>query len=177
MTETALGVLFTGAYGVGKSSVVVELADALERRRVHYAALDLDWLSWAWPGTDDDDGLHAEQRLMLEHLDLVVANLRRRGNDRYLLAYAVPTARLWDEIRSTMAMPMRLVELHAPLELIRERAAADSTTGRLDDLRRADEWLAEDADGRIARPQADLVVVNDLPIAEVAAGILDWLGW
>ncbi len=34
----------------------------------------------------------------------------------YLLAYAVPTAWLWDEIRSTMAMPMRLVELRVPLE-------------------------------------------------------------
>ena len=168
-------VLVTGVFGVGKSSVIAEIADALEVRDIQYAALDLDWLSWAWPGPDDD-GL-AEHRLMLEHLDLVVRNLRRRGNDRFLLAHAVPTTANWDDIRSTIAMPIRLVELRAPLELIRERAAPDPTTGRVDDLRRTTEWLAEDADGRSVRPTADLVVVNDRPIRDVAAGILDWLGW
>ncbi len=35
-------VLITGVYGSGKTSVVEEIADVLERRGVPYAALDLD---------------------------------------------------------------------------------------------------------------------------------------
>ena len=176
MTADPVGVLVTGAYGVGKSTMIAELADALERRGIHFAALDLDWLSWAWPGDDGDD-LRAEQRLMIEQLALIVANLRRRGNDRFLLAYAVPTASLWDEIRSTMSMPMRLVELTASLDEIRGRASSDTTTGRQDDLARAETWLEADVGDRAGRPVPDLVVANDGPIQVVAADILDWLGW
>jgi Mrp family chromosome partitioning ATPase len=40
------GVLITGVYGTGKSSVAAEIAETLERRGVPYGALDLDWLGW-----------------------------------------------------------------------------------------------------------------------------------
>ena len=148
MTEPL--VVFTGVFGVGKSSVVAEMADALERRDVHYAALDLDWLSWAWPGPDEDGLGRAPP-------DARAPRPRGRqpapSGQRPIPRSPMPSRPLGsDDIRSTMAMPIRLVELRAPLELIRQRAAPDPTAGRLDDLRRTDEWLAEDADGRIARP-------------------------
>jgi adenylylsulfate kinase-like enzyme len=37
------GVLITGVYGAGKSSVAEEIADALEARGARFAAVDLDW--------------------------------------------------------------------------------------------------------------------------------------
>ena len=40
------GVLITGVYGAGKSSVAEEIADALEARGALFGAIDLDWLMW-----------------------------------------------------------------------------------------------------------------------------------
>jgi cytidylate kinase len=50
------GVLISGVYGSGKSSVAAEIAERLERRGVPYgAAADVDWLTWFdVPGIDQD---------------------------------------------------------------------------------------------------------------------------
>jgi hypothetical protein len=40
------GVLITGVYGAGKSSVAEEIAHALEARGARFGAVDLDWLMW-----------------------------------------------------------------------------------------------------------------------------------
>jgi hypothetical protein len=47
----AEGVLITGVYGPGKSSVAQVIAYLLEQRGEPYALLDLDDLSWAGTGT------------------------------------------------------------------------------------------------------------------------------
>jgi Ni2+-binding GTPase involved in maturation of urease and hydrogenase len=39
-------VLVSGVYGVGKTSLVEEMAYVLERRAQSYAAIDIDWLGW-----------------------------------------------------------------------------------------------------------------------------------
>jgi hypothetical protein len=44
------GVLLTGVYRSGKSSVAAEIAYLLEQRGEPYALLDLDYLSWAGTG-------------------------------------------------------------------------------------------------------------------------------
>ena len=49
----AEGVLVTGVYGSGKSSVAAEIAYLLEQRGEPYALLDLDYLSWAGDATSD----------------------------------------------------------------------------------------------------------------------------
>src|ERR1039457_5666048 len=54
----AEGVLLTGVYGSGKSSVAEEIAYLLEQRGELYALLDLDYLSWTglgWAGTGTGD--------------------------------------------------------------------------------------------------------------------------
>jgi adenylylsulfate kinase-like enzyme len=40
------GVLITGVYGSGKSSVAAEITYLLEQRDQPYALLDLDYLGW-----------------------------------------------------------------------------------------------------------------------------------
>jgi hypothetical protein len=67
------GVLLTGVYGSGKSSVAEEIAYLLEQRGERYALLDLDYLSWAGTGADDRE---AEFGLMLVNLTAVAANYR-----------------------------------------------------------------------------------------------------
>ena len=48
-------VLVTGTFGSGKTTVVAEMAELIERRDFRYAALDLDWLAWGWPGDDESE--------------------------------------------------------------------------------------------------------------------------
>jgi hypothetical protein len=70
------GVLITGVFGSGKTSVAVEMADILEKRGVPYAVLDLDWLAWGWPGSAEAD---AEHQMMLRNLAPVVRNYLDAG--------------------------------------------------------------------------------------------------
>ena len=164
-------VLVTGTFGSGKTTVVAEMAELVERRDFRYAALDLDWLAWGWPG--DDESEMSEFRLMLENLELVVGNYLRRGNDRFLLAHAIRTAEQMAMLRAALPMPLRVVRLTVPIEEIRRRAAPDTTTGRAGDLERAEAWL--EADDGIGLD--DLTVANDRPVNVVAMEILTWLGW
>ena len=85
-THRAEGVLLTGVYGSGKSSVAEEIAYLLEQAGEPYALLDLDYLSWAGTGSGDRA---AEVGLMLQNLAAVAANYRRAGVRLFVLAYFV----------------------------------------------------------------------------------------
>jgi adenylylsulfate kinase-like enzyme len=70
------GVLITGVYGAGKSSVAEEIADALEARCARFGAVDLDWLMWfGVPGVESEN----LRRVFLANLAAVVANYRDAG--------------------------------------------------------------------------------------------------
>jgi hypothetical protein len=171
MIDAPQALVISGVYGVGKTTTTGQIADLLEERGAHYAALDLDWLSWAWTTDGPDEPV---DRLMLEHLDLLVRNLRRRGNDRFVLAGSVMSIAAWEAIRGTLAMPARLVRLVAPIELIRPRLANEPTTGRREDERRMEAWLTRPGDDL---PVPELEVANTGSILEAARAILDWSGW
>jgi hypothetical protein len=79
----AEGVLITGVYGSGKSSVAAEIAHLLEQRRRPYALLDLDYLGWG--GTDDV----AAYFLMLRNLAAVAGNYREAGVGTFVVAWFV----------------------------------------------------------------------------------------
>ena len=65
----AEGVLITGVYGSGKSSVAAEITYLLEQRDRPYALLDLDYLGWV--------GDHAMgHRIMLRNLAAVAPGQR-----------------------------------------------------------------------------------------------------
>jgi len=172
-------VLLNGLYGVGKTTVLIELAGRLEAASARYAALDLDWLAWAWPGEDEataelDDHVTVSP-LLREHLALVVGNLRRRGNDRFALAGSIASPKELSLLRATLAMPVRVVRLTAPIEVVRARLGEEGTSERAADADRTDAWAAgASGPDEVA---ADLVVDNDRPPAEVADEILAWTGW
>jgi hypothetical protein len=162
--------LVTGVFGVGKTSVVEEMAEILESARIRYAALDLDWLCWGWPGTDTPE---AGYQLMLENLASVVNNYRRRAVERFLMAGTIGTDAQLSLLGDTIGMPVRVVRLTLPINQIRHRLAEAPTVGRANDLRRAEEMVASRTSERLG----DLAVNNDRPLREVADEILDWLGW
>jgi hypothetical protein len=166
----AEGVLITGVYGSGKSSVAAEIAYLLQQRRQPYALLDLDFLAWAGP--DFDDGT-AGFGLLLRNLAAVASNYRDAGISTFVLAWFVRDRRALRGVREAVGVPLRVVRLSVPLPDIERRLAADVTTERQVDLREAAASIAA-AEGVGVE---DAVVDNDRPVPVVAHEVMTWLGW
>ncbi len=169
-TRGAEGVLLTGVYGSGKSSVAEEIAYLLEQRGERYALLDLDYLSWAGTGTDD----HAAGfGLMLHNLAAVAANYRQAGIQLFVLAYFVRSPGEVQGVREALGLPLRVVRLTVQLPVIERRLAGDVTSGRRDDLRAAVASIAA-AEGSGVE---DVAISNDRPIGIVARDVMTFLEW
>ena len=166
----AEGVLITGVYGSGKSSVAAEIAYLLEQHGERFALLDLDYLSWAGPDTGDRA---AEIELLSQNLAAIVPNYQRIGVTLFVLAYFVRGAAELQAISKAMSVPLKVVRLAVPLAVIELRLAGDVTSGRRDDLREAAEQLAT-AEGVGLE---DVTIVNDRPVDVVAQEMMTFLGW
>jgi hypothetical protein len=164
----AEGVLITGVYGAGKSSIAAEICYLLDKRRRPYAFLDVDFLGWGGADFSDDADEH---ELTLINLAAVVANFREAGVGLFVLAYFIED--VLRRVREAAGMPLRVVRLTVPFPEIRQRMVTDVTSGRQDDLRNAEVQVAESQGVGLE----DLVVANDRPIGTVAQEIMNWLGW
>ena len=169
MTVTE-GVLITGVYGTGKTSVCEEIAELLESAAVAYGAIDLDWLAWfGTPGLDDA----VAQRVKLANVAAVVNNYIEAGVERFVLAGAVRSNEELAAMRAVVPFPLRVVRLTLSIDETERRLSVAVTVGRERDARNAARWLAEG----IGVGVGDLVVANNRPIGEVAEEILGWLRW
>jgi hypothetical protein len=164
------GVLLTGVYGSGKSSVAEEIAYVLEQQGQPYALLDLDYLGWAGTGTCDRAG---EFGLMLQNLAAVAANYRRAGARLFVLAYFVRSPGEVQSVRKALGLPLRVARLTVPLPRIELRLAGDVASGRRNDLRAAAAAIAA-AEGTGVE---DVVISNDRPVGLVAREVMTFLGW
>jgi adenylylsulfate kinase-like enzyme len=160
------GVLITGVYGSGKSSVAAEIGYALEQRDELYALLDLDFLGWVG---DHDTG----RAMMVRNLTAIAPHYKELGVGRYVLAYFVPNRATLDGIRKALTVPLRVVRLTVPITEIERRLSSDVTSGRQDDLRDAAESI-EAAEGAGIE---DMLIENTRPLPEIAAQVMSWLGW
>ena len=166
----AEGLLITGVYGSGKSSVAAQIAYLLDQQDTPFALLDLDYLSWAGPDTGDRA---AEIELLSQNLAAIVPNYRRLGVTLFVLAYFVRAAAEVQAIGNAMNVPLQVVRLAVPLAVIEQRLASDVTSGRRDDLREAAEQIAT-AEGVGLE---HLTIVNDRPVDVVAQEIMTFLAW
>jgi hypothetical protein len=166
----AEGVLLTGVYGSGKSSVAQEIAYLLEQRGEPYALLDLDYLSWAGTGTGDRA---SEFGLMLNNLAAVAANYRRAGIRLFVLAYFVRSPGEVQEVREALGLPLHVTRLTVPLPEIEQRLAGDVTSGRRDDARAAAASIAVGEGTGVE----DVVISNDRPIGVVARNVMTFIRW
>jgi hypothetical protein len=166
----AEGVLITGVYGSGKSSVAAEIAYLLDQQGTPFALLDLDYLSWAGPDTGDRA---AEIDLLSQNLAAIVPNYRRLGVTLFVLAYFVRSAAEVQAISTAMNVPLKVVRLAVPLAVIEQRMASDVTSGRRDDLREAAEQIAT-AEGVGLE---HVTIVNDRPVDFIAQEIVTFLAW
>jgi len=163
-------VLITGAYGSGKSAVVVEIAERLEERGLRYAALDLDWLAWADAGDDE----WAEHRMMLKNMEAVVANYLEAGVRYFVMGRAFrDPAELESLVAAFPVLDWRLVRLEVPSGVIERRLDAEPEAGRHPELQALTAEVARNALAGIE----DRTVSNDGPLGETAAAVLDWLAW
>jgi hypothetical protein len=169
-TRRAEGVLLTGVYGSGKSSVAVEVAYLLEQSGEPYALLDLDYLSWGGTGNEDRA---AEFGLMLQNLAAVKSNYLRAGIRLFVLAYFVRSPGEVQGVREALGLPLRVVRLTVPLASIERRLAGDVTSSRRDDLRQAASSLAAGEGAGVE----DVAVSNDRPIGVVAREVMAFMGW
>ena len=164
------GVLITGVYGAGKSSVAVQIAYLLEQQQRPFALLDLDYFAWGAADFSSDD---APDFLMLRNVAAVAANYREAGVGTFVVAWFVRDRDALRSVQEAVGVPLRVVRLTVPLEGIRQRLASDPTAERADNA-----WAAE---AQLAASEGvgveDLVVANDRPIAAVTGAIMSWLGW
>jgi len=166
----AEGVLITGVYGAGKSSVAAEICYLLDKQQRPHAFLDVDFLGWGCADFSDDADEH---ELTLINLAAVVANFREAGVGAFVLAYFIEDDDVLGRVREAAGIPLRVVRLTVPFPEIRQRLATEVNSGRQDDLRNAEVQLAESRGVGLE----DLVVANDRPIGTVAREIMSWLGW
>ena len=164
------GVLITGVYGAGKSSVAAEICYLLEQQQRPFALLDLDYFGW---GGADFSSHEASYFLMLRNVAAVAANYREAGVGTFVVAWFVRDHDALRSVQEAVGVPLRVVRLTVQLEGIRQRLAADPTAGRAEDLQAAAAQIA----GAEGVGVEDLVVANDRPIGAVAAKITSWLGW
>jgi len=78
--------LITGTMGAGKSTVMAEASDLLEREGIEHAAVDVDFLGLAYVASTptNHDAMYA-------NLECVCRNYARLGVRRFLLARSVET--------------------------------------------------------------------------------------
>jgi len=155
------GVLVTGVYGAGKSTIAAEICYLLEQRRQPYALLDLDFLGWGIAGYDRDA---TGSPFMLRNLAAVVSNYREAGISVFVMAYFVAGH---DELRGIREA------VGVPLPEIQHRLSADLTTERQEEALEAGRQIAAGEGVAVE----DMVLANDRPVPVVAQQIMTWLGW
>ena len=166
---TPEGVLVTGAFGSGKSSVIAEMAERFEALDLPYGLIDLDYLMWFDAPVDDQ----THDAVFLSNVQAVVRNYVDAGVDRFVMALAVSDRGTLEALRQTLPVSLKVIRLVTPLSAIEARLAADVTTGRRADLREAARWVTES----IGEGLEDHAVRNDRPIEHTVSAILEWLDW
>lgn len=167
---SAAGVVISGLYGSGKSTLVEEMATLLEDAATPYGALDLDWLWWfGIPGTQRNEAL----LVLFDNLTSIADTYLDAGVTRFLMAWSLRDPSDLAAVRAALGFPVKVVELTVPFPLIEARLNTAITSGRAADLREARRWSQEG----LGMGLGDLQVPNDRPIREVAMEILSWLGW
>ena len=164
------GLVVTGVHGVGKSSVVEEMAGLLEEGGIAYAAMDVDWLCWFdVPGIYDADS----RKILFANIESVTENYRGVGVSRFLFAWSIPDQAHLQALRECVPLPLRVICLTAPIDVIRARLQSAPTAGRQQDLLMAEKWLHD----RIGSDPYEVNIESDRPIRDVAIQILDLVGW
>jgi dephospho-CoA kinase len=165
--------LITGTVGSGKTSVLLEIGEALRRDGPPYAIADLDWLAWLRPSAASGATV---QGVLTDNLAHVARTFRAAGVERLALARAVRSVEEVEAIRASLG-PCQLTVVRlvaAPAEIARRLGARDTGAQLAEHLAEAGSFAAEAEAAGIG----DLVVAtDDRAIASVAQEVLVSAGW
>jgi adenylylsulfate kinase len=161
----------SGAVGVGKSSVLVEIHDILSVAQVPHGCLERDALGYSWP----EEGRFNEQ-MIERNLACVAGNFLSSGAERLLIAGVIESD---DDLavyrRCIPNAKIQVCRLTANLELRRQRLRTrEKGAGLIWHLDRTAELDTILDNARIE----DFSVCNgERPLREVAAEVLTLAGW
>jgi hypothetical protein len=163
--------LITGTMGAGKSTVMAEASDLLERERIEHAAVDVDFLGLAYIRSTltNHDAMYA-------NLKCICGNYARLGARRFLLVRAVENRAELERCRKAVGADKVIVcRLTASMPALIERV-----TRRETGILQA-EYVArvETLNAILDRAGLeDFTVVNEnRPVTEVAREMLARAGW
>ena len=164
--------MISGPAAVGKTSVANELSAQLRAADIAHAVIDTDALDDVYP-------VPAEQwRWTERNLSAVWRSFRELGTRRLILTgvYVHRESELSWIRRASDADRLRLVRLSASERTLGERVGRREIGSAHDDqlartLRQANELAEEPA------PQARVIATDQRTVADVAAEIVELLGW
>jgi hypothetical protein len=114
--------IITGPLGVGKTTVLDEVAERLRAAGLAFAAVDLDALSWAYPPAPTDDQYRSS--LMFQNLASVWANFRNAGAERLVCARVIESRDELDRYRTAIpGAVITVARLHASQKSLQARLA------------------------------------------------------
>jgi len=125
-TESVIPVIvITGTVGVGKSTVLRAVSEALEARGIRHAGIDQDYLRWVFPALEGD---RFAAQLGLRNLAAIWPNLREVGLGCVLVADVVehPSQAAQYE-RAMPGTTVTVVRLIVPMPLILRRLEGRET--------------------------------------------------
>jgi hypothetical protein len=161
----------SGAVGVGKTAVLIEIHDILEQRQVPHACVERDALGYSWPA----QGRFNEGIIEL-NLSCVVTTFLGAGAERLVIAGVIESpADLSVYRRCIPNAEIQVCRLTAALELRRERLRSREKGAGLDwHLQRTAEL-----DRILDQASIDHFSVDngDRPLREVASEVLARAGW
>lgn len=170
---SADAILLTGTVGVGKTTVLTELGELLERGEEPYALVDLDWLAWIRPAVATGATVTG---VLCDNLRHVAATFRAAGVERIAFARATSDPGEIEGIREALGADrlavIRLTAAPATIEArLRARDRGDQLTEHL--LEATAFAAAAEASGI-----GDLVLATDTAdAAAVARTAMAHAGW
>jgi thymidylate kinase len=174
MGRNVKAVAITGTIGVGKTALAAALSELLHSKGIRHGLLELDWLGEVYPPPNPDDPYSLD--LTFRNLKLIAPNLIEAGAEFLVIGATLTSKPELDGLREALGeIPITVCRVAASPETIAKRIRQRELGYLLDDfLNRTDALANEIEDAGID----DFVVVNDdRPIAEVAAELLEKLGW
>ena len=161
----------SGAVGVGKTSVLVELHDVLESERIPHGCVERDALGYSWPSQGRFNEVIIERNLAC-----VVSTFLEAGATRLLVAGVIEgPADLAVYRRCVPNAEIQVCRLTADLDLRRQRLRVRERGAGLD--WHLDRTVELDSILDSAKIEDFSVDNGDRPLREVALEVLTRAGW
>lgn len=167
MDTSRLALIITGPVGSGKTSVMAELTELLEKHNTPNAGIDMDHLRWFFPKQPGDPFGGGVGR---QHLAFVAASYRSLGITVLVIADVIESEQGRREMVETLPdYDVQVIRLQVPMDLIEQRLRQREKTEHI-------QWYldrAPELEGIMdAQNVGDVVIdVGERSAAEVAAEI------